>query len=371
MWMIVLGFIITGCLSGFILFRKNTVPILPNSESVAHTGLSPRKVSVIIPARNEEQNLPVLLESLQAQSAPPYEIIVVDDFSEDQTRAIAQQYGVRVIVNSALPEGWTGKSWAVWNGYLHAAGDVLVFLDADIRLQPHALASLLHVRERFKGVISVVPYHHAERMYEKLALILNMLGIFAFTSMFERHNPRKGLYGSCIIALREDYERINGHASVKSEVLDDLLIGSKFMAASIPVTNFIGHGLVSFRMYPSGIRSEIEGFSKGAVLSTATLRPWTTILIAIWVIGLLASNVGILVTHTSWAVPMLIGYGLYMAQLFYFMRYVGRFGIAIPVLHVISTLFFIAVMLYSLYQVVVVGHVRWKGRLVRVGGRGE
>ncbi|EFM12556.1 glycosyl transferase family 2 [Paenibacillus curdlanolyticus YK9] len=371
MWIVVLGFMIVGCVSGFILFRKNTLPVCPNSACMSLSGPASRKISVIIPARNEERNLPFLLESLLTQRVPPYEIIVVDDGSEDQTRAIAQRYGVKAVENSALPEGWTGKSWAVWNGYLQASGDVLVFLDADIRLQPQAMASLLHARERSKGVISVVPFHHTERVYERLALIMNMLGIFAFTSVFERHNPSKGLYGSCIVALREDYERINGHASVKSEVLDDLLIGSKFMAAGIPVTNFIGHGVVSFRMYPGGIRSQIEGFSKGAVLSTATLKPWTIVPIAIWVVGLLASYAVFFVANTSWAVPMLTGYVLYTAQLFYFMRYVGRFGFVIPVLHVISSLFFIGVMLYSLYQVVVVGHVRWKGRLVRVGGKRE
>ncbi|WP_139995145.1 glycosyltransferase [Paenibacillus paridis] len=361
MWMLIL--MLAGCLSGFILFRRNIVPRspAPNQQLM--------KLSVIIPARNEESNLPYLLASLRSQTLQPFEIIVVDDFSEDRTRAIAESFGVKVIAGSSLPEGWTGKSWAVWNGYLQAAGDAFIFLDADIRLAPDALASLCQARERSNGVISVVPFHYTEKLYERLALVMNMLGIFTFTSVFEKGNLRKGLYGSCIIALREDYEKINGHASVKSEVLDDLLIGAKFIAAGVSVTNFIGYGLVSFRMYPNGIRSEIEGFSKGAVLSTSTLNSLTIIPIAIWVVGLLMSNTLFIFMNTEWALPLLAGYILYMLQFFYFMKYVGSFGLLIPLLHVLASLFFVVVMLYSLYQVVVLRQVKWKGRYIRVGGR--
>ncbi|NIK77165.1 glycosyltransferase involved in cell wall biosynthesis [Paenibacillus castaneae] len=361
MWIIIL--MLVGCISGFVLFRKNT---LINSHE-CYQGL--RKLSVIIPARNEECNLPHLLDSLKSQTFQPFEIIVVDDFSNDRTKEIAESYGVTVIAGSNLPQGWTGKSWAVWNGYLHASGDVFAFLDADIRLAPNALSSLMKARERSKGVISVVPFHHTEKLYEKLALIMNMLGIFTFTSVFEKGNPKKGLYGSCILALREDYEKINGHESVKSEVLDDLFLGSKFIAAGIPVTNFIGYGLVSFRMYPQGIRSEIEGFSKGAVLSTGTLSPWTIAPIAIWVVGLLMSETVFIFANSAWAVPLLVGYLMYMLQLFYFIKYVGVFGIMMPVLHIAASLFFIIIMIYSMYQVVFLGHVSWKGRQVRVGGK--
>ncbi|MEK4288251.1 glycosyltransferase [Paenibacillus sp. FSL P4-0502] len=360
MWLLII--IGVGCLSGFILFRKN---ILAADQEYFQ---GPEKLSIIIPARNEEYNLRFLLDSLQLQTITPYEIIVVDDFSEDRTKEIAESYGVKVIANSSLPEGWTGKSWAVWNGYLQASGDIFAFLDADIRLKPNALASLLKARELSKGVISVVPFHHTEKLFEKLALIMNMLGIFTFTSVFEKNNAKKGLYGSCILALRQDYEKVNGHQSIRSEVLDDLSLGEKFIAAGVPIRNFIGYGLVSFRMYPKGIKSEIEGFSKGAVLSTSTLSPRTIIPIALWVVGLIISETVFIFANTSLGLPLLIGYLLYMFQLFYFIKYVGVFGIVIPVFHVVATLFFILIMLYSIYQVVFLRHVSWKGRHIQVGG---
>jgi len=365
MWMLALC--IVGCLCGFVLFRTRILAAGPDHEP----SLNGRKLSVIIPARNEALNLPHLLESLRLQTVQPYEVIVVDDGSVDGTKEIAESYGVKVLAGTSLPPSWTGKNWAVWNGRQHATGELLLFLDADIRLAAQAIGCLIAARDRAGGVISVVPYHHTEKLYEKLAMITNLLGTFAFTSPWEKGNPRKGLYGACILAAKEDYDRISGHASIKSEVLDDLFLGSKFMEAGIPVTNFLGCGMVSFRMYPQGIRSELEGFSKGAILSTSTLSKWTVIPIALWVIGLIVSGAAVCLLQTPWALPLAVGYLLYMLQIFYLIKYVGAFGIVMPVLHVVSSLFFIVIMLYSVYQVVFLKRVAWKGRHIQVGGRRE
>ncbi|GMK42295.1 glycosyl transferase [Paenibacillus sp. CCS19] len=355
--------LLCACAAGFVLFRRRTVPVSRLGPVVSG------KLSIIIPARNEERNLPHLLQSLQLQTYESIEIIVVDDCSEDGTRAIAESFGVRVIANTEPPEGWTGKNWAVWNGYLQATGDLIAFLDADVRLSPHAVKSLLAARERTGGVISVVPYHEAVRFYERLALIPNLLGLFAFTSPFERSNPKKGLYGSCIVTSRAHYEQARGHEGIKGELLDDLNLGAQFMQAGIPVMNYIGYGMVSFRMYPGGIRSEVEGFSKGAVLSTSKLSGWTTLLVAVWFVGLLAAEAAPFLLGTTWAMPFAAGYLVYTAQLYGFLHYTGKFGYWMPVVHMLSTVFFLYIMLYSAYQVVFHGQVAWKGRRVKVGGR--
>jgi glycosyltransferase involved in cell wall biosynthesis len=276
---------------------------------------------------------------------------------------------VKVIANTSLPPGWTGKNWAVWNGYLHATGDRLAFLDADVRLAPDALHALMAAGDRTGGAVSVVPYHLADKLYERLALIPNLLGLFAFTSPMERSNPSKGLYGSCIIVSQEDYEKAEGHEGVKSELLDDLNLGAAMHRAGVPVTNYIGHRCVDFRMYPGGIRSEIEGFSKGAVLSTGKLSGWTTLLVAVWLVGLIAAETAPFLFATDWAMPLAAGYVLYTAQIYYFLHYTGRFGWWLPAVHLLSTVFFLYIMLYSVYQVVFFGRVAWKGRQVEVGGR--
>ena len=95
---------VIGCLCGFLLFRKNV--ITASQEPVPKNV----KLSIIIPARNEAGNLPHLLHALKVQTLEPFEIIVVDDFSEDDTKVIAESYGVTVISNTSLPQGWTGKN---------------------------------------------------------------------------------------------------------------------------------------------------------------------------------------------------------------------------------------------------------------------
>lgn len=357
-----LAFMVLACAAGFVLFRRNTVPGAERHES----GRS--RLSVIIPARNEEDNLPHLLASLQAQRYRPYEIIVVDDGSADGTGLVAKRFGATLVEGLPLPEGWTGKNWAVWNGYLRSTGDLVAFLDADVRLAPDALGALVAARERIGGAVSVVPYHYTEKFYERLALIPNLLGLFAFTSPFERTNPQKGLYGSCIVASRADYERAKGHEGVKSELLDDLMLGARFSEAGVPVANFIGRGLVSFRMYPGGIRSEVEGFGKGAVQSTGKLSTATVLLVALWLIGLICAEAAPFVLHTAWAPAWVAGYLLYTLQIYFFARYAGRFGPWLPALHMLSTLFFLYIMLYSSYRVLFVGHVPWKGRSIGIGG---
>ncbi len=351
------------CLCGFVLFKRNIL----NGKDGQNSDIL---ISVIIPARNEEKNLPYLLKSLQKQTLHPYEIIVCDDNSQDRTSEIAGSYGVTVIQSPALPDNWTGKSWALWNGFQKSSGNVLVFLDADVALKENALERLVKTRARVGGVISVVPFHYTEKFYERLSLLLYLQGVFVFTSPFEKNNKAKGLYGSCIVTTRTDYEKINGHSSVSSELLDDLNISKRFISKGIDVNNYIGYGLVSFRMYPYGLKGEVNGFGKGAILSTSNLTPGTLFFVVLWTVGLLASGFGtpvfIILRHT-YAIPFLAGYLLYTLQFFYFLRYTGRYGYIIPILHFISSAFFILIILYSVYRVVFVGTVSWKGREIRVG----
>jgi len=362
---IIMLFII-GCISGFVLFAR--VCLVNDGVSVK----GKYRVSVIIPARNEEKNLPLLLESLKKQTYQPEEVIVVDDFSSDETGKIGRQYGVKVIQNSQLPEGWTGKNWALWNGFLNSSGDVLVFLDADVRLAPHALEALIKTRERCDGAISVVPYHRPERFYEKLSLIPYLLGVFAFTSPFERKSSIKSLYGSCIVVAREDYEKINGHYGVRHEIMDDMTLGKRFSEAGINVENFIGYDLVSFRMYPNGIKNEIEGFSKSAVLGMVNLSRSTVALIALWFIGIFLSGFMVpflLATRHPWLWPFLLGYIMYTLQIIYLLKYTGAYGKILPVVHFLSLAFFILIMIYSMYQVMFKGCVYWKGRQIEIKTR--
>lgn len=359
---ILLGLIVSfGLASALLLFRHRTIPHAKKRSQDYPT------ISVIIPARNEERNLPHLLESLKKQTIPLHEVIVVDDHSRDRTRSIAESYGVKVLTSPELPAGWTGKSWALWNGYRESSGELLIFLDADVRLSENAIESLVQEQQRQGGVISVVPYHITEKSYERWAMVINLLAAFVFTSPFENRNPQKGMFGACIVASRADYEKIDGHRSISSEVLDDLRLGARFQAAGIRVSNYLGSDLILFRMYPGGFRSELEGFAKSAIPSTYSLHPFTLLLVALWLVGLIASqSVFFLIGQPVFPI-LVLGYVAYTVEILYFSRRVGKFGYVHPVVHVISLLFFLVVIGYSLYQSVLRKKVIWKGRYIEVG----
>jgi 4,4'-diaponeurosporenoate glycosyltransferase len=107
------------------------MPLLPTLELQGQP-----RVSVLIPARNEQATLPHLLRAMQQQRLRPLEVIVIDDHSTDQTAAIARTAGVRLIEAPPLPAGWCGKTWALHHGSHQAQGDLLVFLDADTEPVP-------------------------------------------------------------------------------------------------------------------------------------------------------------------------------------------------------------------------------------------
>ncbi|MDD2579874.1 MAG: glycosyltransferase [Eubacteriales bacterium] len=119
--------IISGLLVSRLLFFR--FPRLEPTEEAP----APRRLSVIIPARDEARTLPLLLDDLARQDVPIHEIIGVDDHSSDGTAAVIRSAGVVYQAAGERPPGWIGKSWACQTGAEAAGGDVLLFLDADVR----------------------------------------------------------------------------------------------------------------------------------------------------------------------------------------------------------------------------------------------
>lgn len=139
--------IIGGLLASFILFAK--FPILKRDKAEDKQ----YKVSVIIPARNEEGNIGKILEDLMGQKDDTYEVIVIDDASDDRTYEIAKSFPVDVIKVKNKPEGWAGKAWACQLGSEKSSGDILLFLDSDVRLGRYAVRSLVGEYKKRRRVI--------------------------------------------------------------------------------------------------------------------------------------------------------------------------------------------------------------------------
>jgi 4,4'-diaponeurosporenoate glycosyltransferase len=335
---------------------------------------------VIIPARNEEHNLPTLLSSLAAQKAKPREVIVVDDGSTDQTATIACQFGATVIASRPLPGGWRGKTWACYQGAQAAKGDLLLFVDADTWFEPHGLDPLLSAwrsglvippsgrpepqatpkpgletepGSSLGGAFSVGPFHAVRKLHEQLSLFFNF-------NMVVGTMP-DGLFGQMLLVDRESYQRVGGHAAVKGRTLENFFLAQQFHAVGIPTRSATGRGLFSFRMYPNGLRELIEGWTKGFASGAGHTPRGLLLLIVAWMIGLMLSPIGWLATGDRlwWGTVYL----LCAAQVRWFSRQIGSFRWITALLYPVPLIFFFTVFAHSAMRSG--KQVTWKGRDIR------
>lgn len=361
MWLLHLGLTLLGLLAGWLLFRKLT--FLPESEAAA-----PCKLSVVIPARNEAAALPLLLSDLLAQDLPPFEILCVDDLSEDGTAEAARSLGAKVVRVGSKPAGWVGKSYACQLGAEQAEGDLLLFLDADVRLSPGALRHLCAAHQRTGEVISVQPYHQMGRWIEQAALFFNLILVAAMTRLLPGHKT-PGLYGPVILIPRDAYFRAGGHAAVRGDILDDLALGAQLERHDIPYQRYQGGSTIGFRMYPRGFREIVQGFTKNFASGAGRTSPLVFALVFLWIMGLTRAcieGVRLLALGPSW--PQLLYGLLYFAfalQLWYHARKLGSFGLPVCLLYPLDLVFFLLVFLSSALHKLLGRPVTWKGRKVK------
>lgn len=274
--------VIFGLLSSVLLFFH--FPKLLNKKSSFETFPG---VSVIIPARNEERNLELLLSDLLKQSIRPLEIICVDDASEDHTASVAQKYGVRLISVQNKPDDWIGKTWACQCGAKASSGELFLFLDADVRLSRNGIFKLLSANAAYGSTISVQPYHRTETNYEQLSLIFNLVQIAANGTALPRPNPL-GLYGPVILISRTDYNAVGGHNVVKSSIVEDVALGIQLKKSGLPYRVFVGDHDIAFRMYENGLKSLLEGWTKNLASGAEKTPPQILLLVVLWIASLIS-----------------------------------------------------------------------------------
>ncbi|RBP35660.1 glycosyltransferase involved in cell wall biosynthesis [Roseimicrobium gellanilyticum] len=304
-------------------------------------------VSIIIPARNEEENLPRLLASLQHQSHALHEIIVVDDESSDRTAEIAAELGARVVSSAPLPEGWRGKPWACHQGAGASSGSHLLFVDADTWVEENGLQSLLDAYQG--GALSVGPWHAVREPYEELSLFFNLNMVFGTVP--------QGLFGQVLLLDRKSYVRAGGHEIVKGFVLENVMLAHHLRRAGVAVRSILGKRQFSFRMYPRGFSELVLGWVKGFA-SGAKSTPRGTLAISIaWMTSLAFVPLGWIITGEHvWGATYL----LCAVQVGWMGQTVGGFRPLASVFYPVQLLFFFAVFGMSLTTL---GRtVGWKGR---------
>lgn len=321
-------------------------PRLPAASGVRRVA-----VSVVVPCRNEADNLRQLLPNLAAVLRDDDQVIVVDDDSSDATVAVAREFGTTVVSGAALPTGWAGKPHACWQGVQHASREVVVFLDADVRIGPGAVDDLVALLDEHPdAVVSVMPWHRTGSAVERLSMTFNIASMMV--ARFGATDRRRVAYGPFLAVRREPYLAAGGHAhaEVRGAVVEDLAL-ARVMPRSVAR---IGEAhRVEYRMYPRGLRQMIEGWTKNTAIGAASVPRWSAILGVAWVASLCGGPL-----TSVWC------YALSVVQVRVLSRRAGNFGWGSAVLYPLHAATFAVVAVLSAVRSALFGSVAWRGRTV-------
>jgi cellulose synthase/poly-beta-1,6-N-acetylglucosamine synthase-like glycosyltransferase len=336
------------------------------------------RVSIIVPARNEEETIEQALNTLLALDYDNYEVIAVDDRSTDRTGEIIDRlsqnphfsqktravgHPLRVIHHAELPAGWLGKTHAMWSAADQATGDWLLFTDADVLFKPDSLRrAVAYAEAEPADHVVLFPQMIMKRPGEYM-----MIAFFQTMFMFG-HRPWKVAdpstddhmgVGAFNLVRRRVYNAVGTYQALRMEVLDDMKLGKVVKRAGFAQRNVFGGDLISIR-WAHGAMGVVNNLTKNffAVLS---FQWWRTVLSAITLAFLnFGPFLGVWLAH-GWArVPYAAALGAM------FLIYLGMsFRSAVPpyyfLLHPVSTAMFIYTLLRSMILTLWNGGIIWRG----------
>ncbi len=231
--------ILIGVCGAWLFLIKSMVDsfrFTPYLDKFENTCKSDPKVSIIIPARNEEEFIGKCLDSLIKQDYKNYEIVVIDDSSDDTTREIISEYAKKYskiipVYARPKPEGWMGKNWACMEGYRKSTGELLLFTDADTNHSKNVLSlAVSHLISFNLDALSAIPKMLTFDFWTNITL--PMISTFLHTrfSALNVNNPSKKtgyFFGSFFILKKRTYEEVGMHEGVKQEIIEDGALGRK------------------------------------------------------------------------------------------------------------------------------------------------
>jgi chlorobactene glucosyltransferase len=228
-------------------------------------------VSVLIPARNEALNIDACVRSLLAQHYPAFEIIVLDDLSTDETRAILEDVRkvnprLKILDGQPLPSGWLGKHWACHQLAKAAQGELLLFTDADTWHEPYTLGdSVAALMEKQADLLTAFPHEQVITWGEKLTVPILGFALFSFVPVFlARWRIFSGLsitIGQFMLFRRAAYDAIGGFEAIRSHPVDDVTLGRRILSHGYKWLLVDGTHHVHCRMYQD-FASAVAGFTK-------------------------------------------------------------------------------------------------------------
>ena len=357
---------------GILLRNLIDLPGMP-----AHSSQIGQFVSILVPARNEALNIERCVRSLLRQEYASFEILVLDDGSTDATaellgHLLLESGGkMRVVQGEPLPDGWHGKAWACFQLGRLAKGELLLFTDADTWHEPDALRRTVGAMEESGAdMLSLMPRQELVSFWEKLVVPLIHVILMCYLPLRLVRTSRKAAFcfanGQYILFRREFYDRINGHASVRDAIVEDVWLCKNVKKGGGRVVAFNGTDVVSCRMYRS-FREIWEGFSKNLFAAlgynTAGLFALITLITALYIApcaflfrSLFAGEFTLLLFWLPLAqITIALLCRLLIAAAF-------RQSIAMAFLHLLSQIVLLAIACNSFYSIKFGKGASWKGR---------
>ena len=245
------------------VFRKRKYGSVPESELPF--------VSVLIPARNEERSIRECVESLLIQNYKKFEVIVLNDNSEDRTGIILEELrkaykNLKIITGKPLPNGWSGKNFACHQLYKASQGKFILFTDADtVHFKDSILNSVIRSINRKTDLYTLIPRMTLNNFAEKMIMPGLHFTTFALLPYYLAETLKSPAFamgvGPFLLFKREAYEAIGGHEALKNDLVDDVRLAKNLKKSGFKVVVNKGMDILSCRMYHS-FKEIWEGFSK-------------------------------------------------------------------------------------------------------------
>ena len=233
------------------------------------------RISVLFAARNEAEKLPAALATMLALDYPSYEVIAVDDRSQDGTGAILQSASGRdgrlvTLRVDRLPRGWLGKPHALQQAYEHASGEWLVFTDADVHFAPDVLRRAMALAEQRRCEhLTLMCGMKLFTPGEKIAVTFFGMAFLLFTRPWNARNPQSASYmgvGAFQLIRRSAYEKLGTHRRLAMEVVDDMKLGKLAKEAGVASVVAQAVGALSVHWH-AGLANTIRGTTKNLFAS--------------------------------------------------------------------------------------------------------
>ena len=278
------------------VYAVGVVPTFPDSSKAGDSTESLPRLSVVVPARDEEQELKVSLASLLRQDYPELEVILVNDRSTDRTGEILDEFAsarrnVETLHVRRLPEGWLGKNHAIHSGVHQSSGDWLLLTDADVCFSSDTLRHTVAYAER-QGLdhLTLVPRWELQGYWLRGVVAFFYTVLLLYDGCYRANLPRrkKGVgIGAFNLIRRSAYEEIGGYKSLARRPDDDLTLGSRVKEFGLGQRVLLGHHLISVKWYGS-LGAMARGFEKNAYAALdysfpkAALYSASLLLVVVW-----------------------------------------------------------------------------------------